>query len=176
MRTAQMAIVAWGLSAIAIGQVSDSHARMQELVASLNKEKYEVKEKFGVRKEKYKRIKTEPVIKSDPRDYAGFYEVPDLGNVIELKADINGRLVGSGYESIADRPHRFRLDGIKISEALFTAIKVYDDGASGKLEAVFITKTEFNSLADKGVRSEGLAMVGTPESATAKLFYQKKHE
>jgi hypothetical protein len=171
-----MAIVAWGMTVIAIGQVSDSHARMQELVASLNKEKYEVKEKFGVRKEKYKRIKTEPVIKTDPRDYAGFYEDPDLGNAIELKADVNGRLVGSGYDSIAERPHRFRLDGIKISEALFTAIKVYDDGTSGKLEAVFITKTEFNSLADKGVRSEGLAMVGTLESATAKLFYQKKHE
>src|SRR5882724_8619104 len=110
MRTAQMAIVAWGMTVIAVCQISDSHARMQELVASLNKEKYEVQEKFGVRKEKYKRIKTEPVIKTDPRDYAGFYEDPDLGNAIELKADLNGRLVGSGYESIAQRPHSDHTD------------------------------------------------------------------
>jgi len=58
--------------------------RSREILASFNKTKHEVREKFGVRKEKYKDIHSEPVIRPAIQDYAGSYRVPDLGYTIDI--------------------------------------------------------------------------------------------
>jgi hypothetical protein len=52
----------WLIPVNAILQESYTQKRTQEIVASFNKQKYVVKEKYGVRREKYKRVRSEPVI------------------------------------------------------------------------------------------------------------------
>jgi len=55
----------------AVSQESDAQKRTEEIVASFNKQKYAVKEKHGVRMEKYKKVQSEPVIKQNLRIIRG---------------------------------------------------------------------------------------------------------
>ena len=52
----------------AVAQGSSVQARTQAIVASFNKFKHKVMEKRGVRREKYKDVRSTPAIKSDIRD------------------------------------------------------------------------------------------------------------
>jgi len=155
--------------------------RTEAIVASFNKSKHAVKERHGVRVEKYKEVRSEPVIKSDPRDYSGSYEAPDNGAALEIRVDANGNVVGTGYERLDDNASVFRkvtLRNAKIEGALLTATKVYQNGATEPLEGVFIRKTSFESPTDKGITTFGLGVVG-PErivdgNTVDKVFYQRK--
>jgi len=155
----------------AIPQESYAQKRTQEIVASFNKQKYVVKEKYGVRKEKYKKVVNEPVTKQNIRDYSAVYEVSDRGYLINIQvgSDGNVKAIGSEPANGGTRQARsFRLEGAKIVGALLTGTKVYDDGPTEKFEGVFINRTEFNSPTDSGVSAFGLGVVGN------KLFYQLK--
>src|SRR5687767_9104703 len=77
-----------------------AQARTQAIVASFNKSKRGVKQKYGVRVEKYKEVRSEPVIKANVGDYAGAYEVQGLGFSLELSVATNGNITATGYEPV----------------------------------------------------------------------------
>jgi hypothetical protein len=159
-----------------------SQTRAQEIAASFNKYKNAVKEKYGVRREKYKDVRSEPVVKQNSKDYSGVYEVSYLGCVINLQIGSDGRIQANGYETMGEsnlQSRSFRLENASIAGALLTASKVYDDGAAEKFEGVFMTRTERNSPTDTGVSLFGLGvLLGKPFEHGGitydKLFYQWK--
>ena len=171
----------WLIPVNAISQESYTQKRTQEIVASFNKQKHKVKEKYGVRTEAYKKVVSEPWIKPNIRDYSGVYEASDFGYLINLQVGSDGSVKAFGSEpaNIGTRQARsFRLEGAKIVGAMLTGTKVYDDGPTEKFEGVFINRTEFNSPTDNGVSTFGLGVVGTPVEFAGvtldKLFYQLK--
>lgn len=174
----------WLVPPIAISQESNTQrstqSRTQEIVASFNKEKNLVVEVYGVKKEKYKRVVSEPAIKQNIRDYSGVYEVSEMGYLINIQVGSDGSVKATGYDPAngSTRPARnFRLERVRITGSMLTATKVYDDGATEKFEGVFINRTDFISPTDKGVSSFGFGVVGSFEFAGVtldRLFYQLK--
>jgi hypothetical protein len=169
----------WLIPVNAISQDSSTQKRTEEIVASFNKQKHAVKEKNGVRIEKYKRVLSEPVIKQNIRDYSGAYEVPDMGFFINIQVGSDGRIKATGSEPAnggTRQARSFRLDGAQIAGAMLTGTKVYDDGSTEKFEGVFINRTVFNSPTDKGLSAFGLGVVGNSVEFAGltldKLFYQ----
>jgi hypothetical protein len=171
----------WLVPSSAISQQSDAQRRAQEIAASFNKQKRKVKEKFGFREEKYKEVRSEPVIRRNIRDYSGVYEVPDLGYTMNLQVGSDGTVEASGFEPATGgtrQARRFRLENGKAEGALLTGTKVYEDGATEKFEGVFMNRTVFSSPTDKGVSVFGLGVVGNPVEFAGvtfdKLFYELK--
>ena len=173
-------LVACALSAAS--QQLSSRDKAQEIAALFNKHKSAVKEKYGVSKEKYKDVRSEPVVKQNLTDYSGVYEVPELGYVISIQVEPDGRIQASGYEIGAESNQRsrvFKLEQATIVGGLLTASKVYDNGTAEKFEGVFMNRTARTSPTDSGVTTFGLGVVlGTPlerDSLTyEKLFYQRQ--
>ncbi len=161
--------------------LAGSDLRAQTIVASFNKSKHLVKEKHGVRKEKYLDVRSVPAIKQNRADYSGAYEI-DLGFFsLRLSVDRAGMVEGTGYEPLNDNPavsKSFTLRNGRITGALITATKVYGDGSSEPFEGVFINKTVFESPTDKGVTTFGLGVVGKQVQVGGlyvdRLFYQLK--
>ena len=158
-----------------------SQTRAQEIAAAFNKHKSAVKEKYGVKTEKYKDVRSEAVVKQNLADYSGVYEVPELGYLINLQVGSDGRIQANGYETNAEtnQSRTFRLEQATIAGGLLTATKVYDNGAAEKFEGAFINRTARTSPTDSGVTIFGLGVVlGTPlerDSLTyEKLFFQRK--
>ena len=118
-------------------QQSSSQTRTQEIAASFNKQKHAVKEKNGVRTEKYKEVSSESVVKPNMTDYSGVYEVSDLGYAITIQVTSDGRVQASGSEN----GRSFRFDNARIEGALLSATKIYHDGTAEKFEGVFMTRT-----------------------------------
>ena len=171
----------WLIPVSALSQESGNQKRTQEIVAYFNKEKHVVKEKFSVRKEKYKKVVSEPVIKQNIKDYSGVYEVEGLGFLIEIQVGNDGTVKATGAEPVDGdnrQARRFRLEGARITGAMLTGMKVYEDGAVEKFEGVFINRTEFDSPTDKGVNAFGLGVVSNPLEFAGvtldRLFYQLK--
>jgi hypothetical protein len=171
----------WLIPTNAVSQDSYTQKRTQEIVASFNKQKHMMKEKYGVRREKYKRVLSEPVIKQNIRDYSGVYEVPGMGFLIDIQVEGNNLIKATGSEPATDstrQPRRFRLDDARLAGAMLTGTKVYEDGSTEKFEGVFINVTVFESPTDKGVSAFGLGAVANQEFAGLtldKLFYHFKH-
>ena len=156
--------------------------RTRVIVASFNKFKHEVREKKGIRVEKYKEIRSQPAILKNIRDYSGSYEAPGLGLSLDLHVDGNGNVTGNGYEAVDADQRVFRgfaLRNARIDGALLTGTKVYERGGTEPFEGVFINKTSFDSPTDKGVRAFGLGVVGHTVVLDGgvtidKVFYQRK--
>ena len=156
--------------------------RTQAIVASFNKSKHVVKEKRGVRKEKYLDVHSVPAVKQNPADYSGAYEdLSGMGFSLTLRVNRNGLVEGSGFEPMNDEPtvsRSFTLKNGRIAGALITATKVYGNGSSEPLEGVFINKSVFESPTDKGVTAFGLGVVGKGLRINGlnidKIFYQLK--
>ena len=155
--------------------------RTQAIAASFSKEKHVVKEKRGVRLEKYKRVQSDPVVKANPQDYSGRYEVPDMGLAVQLRVDPNGTVEGRGYEPTGpDLSVRrsFTLRNGKIDGALLTATQVFANGTQDRFEGVFMNRTSFESPTDKGVTVFGLGVVGKEITVAGntfnKFFYELK--
>ena len=172
-------VFAGRLSSQTLASASDAQTRTQAIVASFNKFKHVDKERHGIRKEKYKRVQSEPVVKANPEDYSGTYEIPDLGFAVNLRVDHSGRVEGDGYEPLTQDPavrRTFTLKNGKIEGALLTATKVYAAGHTEKLEGVFINRTSFESPTDKGFTTFGLGTVGRPIEVSGltldRLFYE----
>jgi|RhiMetdeSRZDD1v2_1073273.scaffolds.fasta_scaffold104553_4 hypothetical protein len=170
-------------SAYSSTQVSDAQKKADEIVASLNKKKEKVKEKYGVRKDKYKEVRCEPVVKANPSEHSGTYEVSDLGlgYSLTIRVGNDGRVDASGYEPTeggVKETRQFALRDARVEGALLTGEKVYTDGAVEKFEGVFIKRTVLNSPTDDGVSSFGLGVVGRQVVIGGltldKLFYQLK--
>jgi hypothetical protein len=137
--------------------------RTQAIAASFSKSKHVIKEKRGVRMEKYKRVESEPVVEPNPQDYSGTYEVPDMGFAIQLRVARDGSVEGIGYEPVSpDLSVRrsFTLRNGKIDGALLTATQVYANGTQNGFEGAFMNRTAFDSPADKGFTVFGLGVIG----------------
>ena len=162
--------------------LASSELRAQTIVASFNKSKHVVKEKRGVRKEKYLDVRSVPAVKQNPADYSGVYEdLSGMGFSLRLRVDGSGRVEGTGYEPLNGEPavsRSFTLRNGRITGALITATKVYGNGSSEPFEGVFINKTVFESPTDKGVTAFGLGVVGTQFQMGGlnvdKIFFQLK--
>lgn len=163
-------------SVSAITQQLSQQARVQEITASFTKHKHVVKEKYGVRREKYKDVVSESLVKPNVREYSGVYETQDLGYVINVQVGSDGRIQANGSENGS---RSFKLENARIEGALLTATKVYSNGTTEKFEGVFMTRTERNSPNDAGVTRFGLGvLLVTPVEHDGntydKLFYQLK--
>src|SRR5882762_11552445 len=112
--------------------VPSSELRAQTIVASFNKSKHVVKEKHGVRKEKYLDVRSVPAVKPNPADYSGAYETSDLRFSLQLRVDATGKVEGTGYEPLNAETaiaRRFTLKDGRMTGALITARKIYSDGS-----------------------------------------------
>ena len=161
-----------------VSQQSSTETKTQTIAAAFNKYKNRVKEKHGVRTEKYKDVRSEPVVKQNIADYSGAYEVADLGHVINIQVGSDGRVQASGYEK-TPQSRTFTLENVRIEGALLTASKVFQDGATEAFEGVFLKRTDRHSPTDTGVTTFGLGVVlRTPVEHNGltheKLFYQLK--
>lgn len=156
-------------------------SRTNAIVASFNKSKHVVKEKRGVRLEKYKEVRSEAVIRSDRSNYSGNYHVPDLGFTLSVRVTPDGRVDGSGEEPLSDDDsrisRRFTVSG-KVDGALLTATKTYANGGRERLEGVFINRTSFESPSDKGFTVFGIGVTQIPREISGntvdKLFYERQ--
>jgi len=171
-------VAAGRVSSQTLASASDPQTKTKAIVASFNKFKHLSKEKHGIKKEKYLKVESNPVVKANPEDYSGTYEIPDLGFAMHLRVDHNGKVEGDGYEPLTDPAVRrtFTLKNGKIEGALLTATKVYAGGYTEKLEGVFIEKTTFESPTDKGFSRFGLGTLGRPIEVSGltldKFFYE----
>jgi hypothetical protein len=171
-------VAAGRVSSQTLASASDPQTKTKAIVASFNKFKHLSKEKHGIRKEKYLKVESNPVVKANPEDYSGTYEIPDLGFAMHLRVDHNGKVEGDGYEPLADPAVRrtFTLKNGKIEGALLTATKVYAGGYTEKLEGAFIERTTFESPTDKGFSRFGLGTLGRPIEVSGltldKFFYE----
>jgi hypothetical protein len=170
----------WLVTSNTTAQQSDPQQRAQEIAASFNKSKHQVKEKHGVRIEKFKEVRSEPVVRKDAREYSGTY-VADLGAGYTMKVEVgtDGRVQANGSEPAPEGSRKFTLRDAKIQGALLTGTKVYEDGTTEKFEGVFINRTERESQTDSGTTSFGLAVVYDPPKverddsfSLTRLFYK----
>ena len=145
--------------------------KAQALAATFNKHKNVVKEKHGVRMEKYKDVRAEPVVKQNVTDYNGVYEVGDLGFLINLQVANDGRVQGNGFEQ--GRSRAFRLENARIEGALLTASKVYQDGTTDRFEGVFLNRTERNSPTAPALATFGLGVVLSSPVEISGITYQR---
>lgn len=150
-----------------------AQTRTKAIAASFNKNKHVVKNKRGVRMEKYKRVTSEPVVKDNPQDYSGVYEVPDLGFAVQLRVNRDGSVEGTGYEPAGpDLSVRrsFTLRNGTIDGALLTATQVYANGTQNRFEGAFMNRTSFDSPADKGFTVFGIGVIGRQITVAGNTF------
>jgi hypothetical protein len=176
-------VAAGRVSSQTLASASDPQTKTKAIVASFNKFKHLSKEKHGIKKEKYLKVESNPVVKVNPEDYSGTYEIPDLGFAMHLRVDHSGHVEGDGYEPLTPDPavrRTFTLKNGKVEGALLTATKVYAGGYTEKLEGVFIEKTTFESPTDKGFSRFGLGTLGRPIEVSGltldKFFYELKSQ
>lgn len=175
------ALAACLLTAPAAARQTGAAERARELAAGMSKKKHQVKEKYGVRVEKFKEIRSEPAPLPDPRGYAGEYEA-DGGFRLRLGVTPDGRVEGGGADPTFTgdrRPRAFTLRGARVESALLTGAKVFGDGSEEKFEAVFVNRTDRDSPTAAGTTSFGLGVLYDPPIpgdgyAISRLFYQKK--
>ena len=114
MRTFVVIVLSLACAASVISQQLSSQAKAREIAATFTKNKHVVKEKYGVRVEKYKDVRSEPAVKSNVSEYSGVYEVPDLGYAIRVQVGSDGRIQASGSE----KSRAFALENARIDGAL----------------------------------------------------------
>jgi hypothetical protein len=158
---------------------SDAEARTRTIVAAFSKNKHVVKEKRGVRHEKYKRVESVPVVRSNPATLSGTYEVDEIGSTLTLRIGQDGRVTGSGTEVIGDGIARtFTLSNGRVVGALLTATKVFARGHSERLEGAFLNRTSYDSPTDTGFSQLGLGVLVSPVEMHGvtweRLFYRQR--
>jgi hypothetical protein len=155
--------------------------RAQALAAALDKNKYKKKEKHNIKVEIYVDIKNEPVAKGDLTGYSGIYEADDYR--LELKVAADGSAEGSGYDTRhSDGKNwpkmRYALHDAHVAEAVLTATKVYENGTSEKLEAVFANRTVSSGTNADDIRSRettyGIGFIITNKDWTNRAFLEKQ--
>jgi len=154
-------------------------ARTSELAAMFTKHKQVVKQKRGVTREKFKDVRSEPVIRSNPASYSGIYN-SDFGFMVRLTVQPDGRVGGSGREPVSGAPgvaRTFVLRDARVDGALLTGTIVYSDNRSRKLEGVFMNRTSRDSPSDPGNTVFGLGVITPPTQVDGltveRLFYER---
>lgn len=159
---------------------ADAARRARELASFFSKSKHEIKEKRGVRVEKFKDVRSEPALLPNASDYSGTYEATiALDYTLSLKVAADGSVEGDGSEPGASGPRAFKLTGARVREALLTGTKTYADGSTEPLEGVFINRTERDSPTDAGITEFGLGVLFDPPKTVEglnlqRLFYRQK--
>ncbi len=171
-------VLSIGLSDTIFAQ--DAQQKTQNLIAALSKTKYKKKEKKNFSFEKFIDIKSEAVVKNNVRDYAGVYETSQDGYRMELRVSADGKVEGSGYDSDFDtsQKEKFTLKDARIEGALLTATKVFADGATEKLEAVFNNRTVVQGKNPNQIESRetkyGLGFIDSWGTVTNRVFLEFK--
>jgi hypothetical protein len=173
--------LAGSASAQVAASTADSQSKAHAIAASFSKFKSVSKERHGIRKEKYRKIESEPVVKTNPADYSGIYEVPDMAFALNLSVDPTGVVKGTGYEPLTESVRRtFSLRDGRIQGALLTATKVYADGESERLEGAFMNRISSDSPNDSGVSVFGFGTIGKSVQVSGltinKFFYEKSRQ
>ncbi len=156
-------------------------AKAQSIAAQFNKSKHVSKTRHGTTREKYREIRSVPAIRATPASYSGVYEVDGLDFAMTLSVNRNGKVEGSGWAPLPARDdvrQTYTLRNARMNGALLIGTKVYGDGTTQPLEAVFLDMTSFDSPTDKGTTTFGLGVLETAWVAGGvsvdKLFYNRK--
>lgn len=157
------------IAVIGVAQQPYSQTKAQAMAATFNKHKSRVKEKYGVRTEKFKDVRAEPVVKQNVRDYSGVYEVGDLGFLINLQVSNDGRIQANGSE----QGQQFRLENARIEDALLTATKIYQDGTTDQFEGVFLNRSVRNSPTAPAITTFGLGVGLSKPVEIGGITYQR---
>jgi hypothetical protein len=163
MKVLGIVAIALAIPSLASAQSSTARARTDAIVASFTKSKHQIKDKRGVRYEKYKRVESSPVVKADPRGYSGSYEALTFGYILDLTVDSRGNVTGGGYQPVdidGSVRRKFTLRNGRIDGALFTATKVFQNGSTEPIEGVFMNRTSYESPTDRGHTQFGLGVAG----------------
>ena len=157
-----------------------SSQKTQDLIVALGKTKYKKKEKANFSFEKYIDIKSEAVVKNNVRDYAGVYQSADANYEIELRVAADGKIEGSGYDTDFGNSlkQNFTLKDARIEGALLVATKVFADGKTENLEAVFNNRTVTegknpNEITNRETKY-GLGFVDSRGTMTNRVFLEFK--
>lgn len=166
------------VQAHAQGTSASSSARSAQLALLFNKSKHVVKERRGVRREKFADVKNVPVARSNPATYSGTYDA-DFGYVLHLTVQPDGRILGSGEEPVGSDSRisrTFVLEKARIDGALLRGTRVYRDGRREQLEGVFIDRTTRSAPTDPGLTTFGLGVIIQPTQVSGlnleRLFYR----
>lgn len=171
-------VLCLGLNDFAAAQ--DSGQKTQNLIAALGKTKYKKKEKGNFSFERYIDVKSEAVVKKNTPEYAGIYESSDANYRIELRVAPNGNVEGSGYDSDfgTSKRRNFTLREARIEGALLTATKIFDDGTTKNLEAVFNNRTVTQGKNPNEIESRetkyGLGFIDSFAEMTNRVFLEFK--
>jgi hypothetical protein len=154
-------------------------ARARAIAAAFNKNKHVVKERRGVRHEKYKNVRSEPVIRANPQSLSGTYEVDDFGGMLRLRVDPDGRVTGSGEDTIGEGISRaFTISNGRVQGALLTGTKVFTGGGSERFEGAFLNRTSRDNPTDPGITHFGVGVTGKTlylhGQTIDRLFYRLK--
>lgn len=175
MRALAIVTLLAACSPIAASRELSGQSRAQQLAGAFTKQRHVVAEHRGVRREKYKDVQSEPVVRPNLTEYSGVYEVAELAYVITLRAGADGRIQGEGHEGA----RAFELENARIAGAVLTATKTYRDGRVEPFEGVFLTRTARHAPDDPGTMTVGLGVVLRRPVEFAgntydKVFYQLK--
>ena len=102
---ATLAILAVAAPCTSRAQTPAAANRTREIAALFSKHKHTVKEKRGVRMEKYKNVAAEPVVASNPASYSGTYRSLDYDFTMRLRVAGNGSIEGSGTDPLDSESH-----------------------------------------------------------------------
>ena len=166
-----------GSGASAFAQ-STAGGRSQELAAALDKTKYKKKEKRGFSLELYVDVKNEPAVRANPAEYSGTYLSP--GYRLDVKVSPDGRVDGSGYDGGSENAEmaKFTLRDARISGALLTGSKVYENGSTVPFEALFTNRTVSQGKNANEITSRetlfGLGFIQSEGQWTNRVFLETK--
>jgi len=169
-------ILSIGLSDTVFAQ--DAEQKPQNLIAALGKTKHKKKEKKNFSFELYIDIKSEAVVKNNVQDYAGIYESSVADYRIELRVSANGKVEGNGYDFDLNgsQKQNFTLKDARIEGALLTATKVFANGETKRLEAVFNNRTVIEGKNPNEINSRetkyGLGFIDSWGMITNRVFLE----
>ncbi len=177
-----LAVASTATQSQTIGTGNATHSREVAIAASFNKKKDVVKERNGVRVAKFREIRSTLAIAAHPHDFSGTYQEVNFASTLNLTVEDNGTVTGGGADAVDATGtvfRKFTLRNGRLDRSLLTATKVYADGATSAMEAVFINSTSFDSPTDKGVTTFGIGTIGTPVPlggglTMEKFFYMRK--
>lgn len=167
-----------------IGMMSGIPAAAQDaaaLAAALDKNKYKKKEKIknGVDHsvELYIDIKHVPVVRT-PEAYSGRYADEHGGFNLDLKVASDGSAEGSGVDTINGDSQAnkitFTLKNARVNGAVLTATKMFADGRSEQLEAIFVNRTTLTGKNASTIESRdarfGLGFIQQNDRWTNRVF------
>lgn len=161
-------------------QVSPSGSRAGDLASALDKTKYKKKEKNGIAFEFYidVRNRLHPPA-AGPDEFSGSYVCESGEYKLDLTIAADGTARGSGADTDTngDKQMAFTLRDARVDGPLLQATKVYSDGTTEVLNAVFVdrtTTTGRNAQAIDSTTTEfGIGFIRTEKAWTSRLFLKR---